>query len=248
MSAHAPTQNHRLPLPAVVGRAEWDRRRADLLVREKRHTRAGDAISAERRRQPITAVAPTEIVGPDGPIFVVDAFEGRSVLLAYAFMWSPGRPTAQQCEGCTLTIADLGSAVPAYLAERDVTFAVLCAGPWDEVSAYRDFMGWTMPWYSTQFAQSEPALAGGGIVRAFVRDGDDVYLTYESTDRGTESFAPTLHLLDLTVYGRRETWEDSPDGWPQDPTGTWWRRDGRPVAQWLRTSEPAAGRHAFHEH
>jgi hypothetical protein len=47
--------------------------------------------------------------------------------------------------------------------------------------------------------------------------------------------APTLQLLDLTPYGRQETWEDSPAGWPQDKAGSWWRREGRPVAQWTRT-------------
>lgn len=48
----------------------------------------------------------------------------------------------------------------------------------------------------------------------------------------------TLQLLDLTPYGRQETWEESPEGWPQlDQAGSWWRRDGRPVAQWTRTSE-----------
>jgi predicted dithiol-disulfide oxidoreductase (DUF899 family) len=49
---------------------------------------------------------------------------------------------------------------------------------------------------------------------------------------------PTLQLLDLTPYGRQETWEDSPDGCPQDQAGSWWRRNGRPVAQWTRTDEP----------
>lgn len=49
---------------------------------------------------------------------------------------------------------------------------------------------------------------------------------------------PTLQLLDLTLYGRQETWEDSPAGSPQeDKAGSWWRRDGRPVAQWMRTNE-----------
>ena len=39
-----------------------------------------------------------------------------------------------------------------------------------------------------------------------------------------------LQLLDLTPFGRQETWEDSPAGWPQDKAGSWWRRDGRPIA------------------
>src|SRR5215207_4275257 len=72
----------RRPLPAVVDRAEWQRRRNDLLVREKSHTRAGDVISAERRRLPMTPVPAVELIGADGPVPLLDAFEGRSLLVA----------------------------------------------------------------------------------------------------------------------------------------------------------------------
>jgi hypothetical protein len=48
--------------------------------------------------------------------------------------------------------------------------------------------------------------------------------------------APSYGLLDLTVYGRQEFWEDSPEGWPQrwDSQGGQFRLDGRPTAQWSR--------------
>lgn len=48
-------------------------------------------------------------------------------------------------------------------------------------------------------------------------------------------------LLDMTVYGRQEVWEDSPEGWPQEPTCSRWRRDGRPVPQWTRPGAGPAG-------
>jgi hypothetical protein len=42
----------------------------------------------------------------------------------------------------------------------------------------------------------------------------------------------------MTVYGRQETWEDSPDGWPQpwseEHGQHHWRTNGRPIAQWSR--------------
>lgn len=234
-------------MPDVVDRDEWQRQRDDLLLREKAHTRAGDAIAAARRRLPITPVPPVSLIGASGDTPLVDVFEGRPLLIAYAFMWHRGQPTAGQCEGCTFTIAEISNATEAYLANRDVTFAVFCEGPWNEIAAYRDFMGWTMPWYSTELVQDEPAVADGGIMRSYIREGEDVYLTYETTDRGTESFMPTLQLLDLMPHGRQEVWEDSPEGWPQDRQGSWWRRDGRPVPQWLRTDEPAEAAHA-HRH
>ena len=54
-----------------------------------------------------------------------------------------------------------------------------------------------------------------GILVSYPRDGDKVYETYWTTGRGNELMAPSYGLLDLTVYGRREFWEDSPEGWPQ---------------------------------
>jgi hypothetical protein len=56
-----------------------------------------------------------------------------------------------------------------------------------------------------------------------------------------EVMAPSYGLLDMTVYGRQEPWEDSPEGWPQSfpADGSQFRLDGRPTAQWSRI---AAGR------
>jgi hypothetical protein len=46
-------------------------------------------------------------------------------------------------------------------------------------------------------------------------------------------------LMDLTVYGRQEAWEDSPPAWPQGCTNT--RTDGGPPA-WPPVPEWSAGR------
>jgi predicted dithiol-disulfide oxidoreductase (DUF899 family) len=98
-------------------------------------------------------------------------------------------------------------------------------------------MGWTSPWYSTAESGDVLATRNGGDVRCYLREGDEVFQTYETKWRGIEAMLPTLRLLDLTPYGRQETWEDSPAGWPQDKAGSWWDRDGRPLAQWTRTDE-----------
>ena len=80
----------------------------------------------------------------------------------------------------------------------------------------------------------------------YVRDGDRVFETYWTTRRGAEAMDYSYALMDLTVYGRQEQWEDSPPGWPQDCTNTRtdtgapdWRPashwpGGRPIAQWPR--------------
>jgi Bacterial protein of unknown function (DUF899) len=89
-------------LPTVVGRALFEAELGALRVREKAHTRDGDAIAAARRRLPMAGVdANLALTGPHGPLTLLDAFEGRRQLIAYYFMWHTGRPAAEQCEGCT---------------------------------------------------------------------------------------------------------------------------------------------------
>jgi predicted dithiol-disulfide oxidoreductase (DUF899 family) len=221
--------------PKIVTRDEWNRARAELLVREKEHTRAGDALAAARRRLPMTSMDQVTVLGPNGPSPLHEVFEDRRMLLVYFFMWNKGAPHHKQCEGCTHSQTAMNAAVRAYLAERDVTYAVFSSGPLDEIVAYRDFMGWTMPWYSTADSGDALATRNGGDLRCYLRDSDQVFQTCETKWRGIEAMLPTLQLLDLTPYGRQETWEDSPTGLSRDQAGSWWRRDGRPVAQWTRT-------------
>lgn len=52
----------------------------------------------------------------------------------------------------------------------------------------------------------------------FFRIGDAVYHTYSCYARATEGTTDSYGLLDLTPYGRQESFEDSPEGWPQQPT------------------------------
>ena len=110
--------------PKIVTRDEWEQARAELLVREKAHTRAGDELAAARRRLPMTRMEPVTVVGPNGPVPLADVFEGRSMLIVYHFMWKNGAPHHKQCEGCTHSQVAMNAAVCAYLAERDVTYAV----------------------------------------------------------------------------------------------------------------------------
>ncbi len=98
-----------------------------------------------------------------------------------------------------------------------MSYATFCQGPYEESSRYRDFMGWTVPWYSVPQDAVDRLIADRhfGILVSYLRDGDKVYETYWTTGRGNELMAPSYGLLDLTVYGRQEFWEDSPEGWPQ---------------------------------
>jgi predicted dithiol-disulfide oxidoreductase (DUF899 family) len=88
--------------PPVVTQAAYQSELDKLRAREKAHTREGDAIAAARRRLPMVEVdASLPLTGPDGPLTLLDAFEGRRQLIAYYFMWYDGYPADRQCEGCT---------------------------------------------------------------------------------------------------------------------------------------------------
>jgi predicted dithiol-disulfide oxidoreductase (DUF899 family) len=222
--------------PEVTDRATWQALLDDLVVREKAHTREGDAIAAARRRLPMVEVdGSVALTGADGPVPLRDVFEGRRQLIAYFHMWHDGKPAAEQCEGCTFFTNHISEL--SYLHSRDVTYATFCQGPYPESAAYRDFMGWEMPWYSV--GDAKDALIAGrwfGMQVCYLRDGDRVFETYWSTGRAAEAWAPSYALLDITPYGRQEPWEDSPAGWPRTFAleGDQFRLNGRPTAQWPR--------------
>jgi predicted dithiol-disulfide oxidoreductase (DUF899 family) len=244
----AATGAGRPAMPAVVDRARFQDQLDALRIREKAHTREGDAIAAARRRLPMVEVDPNlALIGSRGPLTLLESFEGRRQLIAYYFMWQRGHPAAEQCEGCTWVTTQVTEL--AYLHSRDITYAVFCQGPYDESARYRDFMGWDVPWYSAQ--DSLDALLVGrhiGMMHlvCYLRDGDRAFETYWTTHRGVEHMDYSYALMDVTVYGRQETWEDSPPGWPQNCTytrtndgpPTWppvpeWPA-GHPIPQWSR--------------
>lgn len=229
------------PLPKIVDRSAFEAKVEILRAREKDHMRLGDAIAAERRRLPVVPVdGAIKLVGEQGPTTLLDAFEGRGMLIAYYFMWYPGEPAPKQCEGCTWFTTQVQEL--SHIQSRDVTYATFCQGHFHESARYRDFMGWQMPWYSVQ--DSVEALldgrrSGSMYLICYVRRGTEVFETYWTTRRGVEAMDNSYRLLDLTLYGRQEDWENSPTGWPQywGETNHPFRRDGRPISQWRRLDE-----------
>ncbi|HEX5250108.1 MAG TPA: DUF899 family protein [Gaiellales bacterium] len=235
-------------LPPIVDRETWEEGIEQLRVREKAHTREGDAIAAARRRLAMVEVdAAVPLVGPAGEVPLIDTFEGRTQLFASYMMWYDGAPAARQCEGCTKDNAQVREL--SYLHSRDVTFAVFCQGPFAESDRYRAFMGWEAPFYSVPETSRDVLIAGRhfGMNVCYLRDGVRVFETYWTTGRGNETMGAAYAMLDQTVYGRQEAWEDSPVGWPQIYPGTAseqmrtdehgrsvGRPGGRPIPQWPR--------------
>jgi predicted dithiol-disulfide oxidoreductase (DUF899 family) len=234
--------------PPVADLPTWQVARDQLLVREKAHTREGDAIAAARRRLPMVEVdGSVEVSGADGRVPFVDLFHGRNELVVYHSMWYDGAPSQGQCEGCTFNVWHLKDAT-VYLYARGVSSAVLTSGAWNEVAPYVEFMGYTVPWFSVRGVEAQ-LLAEDGHFICYLRDGERVFLTYSTTGRGNEPADGSLGLLDMTPYGRREAWEDNPEGWPEGsdvgavgghgaPICWYWRTDADGVATWGPTSRP----------
>jgi predicted dithiol-disulfide oxidoreductase (DUF899 family) len=220
------------PAPWTADRATYQAELETLRIREKAHTHEGDAIAAARRRLPMVEVdATATLIGPNGPVTLLETFEGRRQLIAYYQMWHTGHPAAEQCEGCTFFNSQVREL--SYLHARDITYATFCQGPYEESVRYRDFMGWDVPWYSAQ-ESIDVLMTGRGpfMLACYLRQDDRVFETYWTTGRGVEVMDVSYGLLDRTVYGRHETWEDSPAGWPR--AGNVARTNGRPTAQWPR--------------
>ncbi|WP_166979829.1 DUF899 domain-containing protein [Paramicrobacterium fandaimingii] len=208
--------------PRTVDAASWRQELDQLRVREKAATRELDAIAAERRRLPMVELPEYTLDGETGPIRLADVFEGRSQLITYHHMWFPGE--TWQCGGCTSFTSQFTRL--DFLRNYDARFVVVTQGPIDEALAYKHRVGNQMTWYSSansSFGADVDAPAGGGFaLNVLLRIGDTVYRTWHSSGRGTEQVSHTFPLVDLLPWGRREEWQDSPDGWPVSPAYSGW--------------------------
>ncbi len=204
-------------MPQIVSAETWQQDRDELLKAEKEATRALDALAARRRRLPMVKVDTERYVFDTaaGPQTLLDLFAGQRQLVVYQFMDNGPDHFCPGCTHFTRNVADL-----ATLADAGVSWATVSNMPLAQIEAYKARMGWTMPFVSshgTTFA-ADCGAADGFMLSVFLRDGEDVYKTYCTTARGVDRLLFVNNILDLTPYGRQEDWEDSPAGWPQNPT------------------------------
>lgn len=220
--------------PRIASPQEWEAARRQLLVKEKAHTRARDALAAERRRMPWMAVERSyAFEGPAGAIGLPDLFEGRRQLIVYRAFFEPGVHgwPDHACRGCSM-LADQVAHL-AHLNARDTTLAFVSRAPQADIRRLKAKMGWTMPWYTlTDSFDADFGVDEWHGHNVFFRDGERVFRTYFINDRGDEATGTTWNYLDLSPLGRQEVWEDSPEGYPQTPTYKWWN--------WHDSYEPEA--------
>lgn len=213
--------------PPIVSPEEWNAARAEMLVKEKELTRARDALAAERRRMPRLLIEKDyRFEGPDGPVGLLDLFEGRRQLVVYRFFFEPGVrgwPEAG-CPGCSFGADQVAHL--AHLNARDTTFARVSRAPQAEIERLRARMGWEGPWYTlTDDFDKDFGVDEWHGTNAFYRDDEGrVFRTYFVDERGDEALGSTWSYLDITALGRQEKWEDSPQGYPQSDPYVWWNR------------------------
>jgi predicted dithiol-disulfide oxidoreductase (DUF899 family) len=210
-----------MELPQIVSEEEWQASHEALLAKEKEATRARDGLAAERRRQPMVEISGDyEFEGPEGTVKLIDLFEGRDQLILYHF-WFPAE--GEPCNGCSMFTDQIGDL--AHINERDTTIALLARASQPEIQAFKQRMGWEeIPWYTVgeEFQQARDTTTWFKL-DVYVRDGDRVFLTYETRARGVEALGSVWTFLDLTPLGRQEEWEQTPAGRPQTRKYGWWR-------------------------
>jgi predicted dithiol-disulfide oxidoreductase (DUF899 family) len=220
--------------PRIVSPQEWQAEREAMLVKEKEHTRARDALAAERRRMPWMAVEKEyRFEGPSGAASLADLFEGRRQLIVYRAFYGPevttyaegGAYPERACVGCSFVADQVAN--PAHLNARDTSLAFVSRAPQANIERLKARMGWeSIPWYTlTDDFDADFGVNEWHGTNAFIRDDDGrVFRTYFVNNRGDEQMGGTWNYLDITALGRQEEWEDSPEGYPQTPPYQWWRQ------------------------
>jgi predicted dithiol-disulfide oxidoreductase (DUF899 family) len=214
-----------LQMPPIVSAQEWEAARQQLLAKEKAHTRARDALAADRRRMPWMAVEkPYVFEGPAGKVSLVDLFAGRRQLIVYRAFFEPGVRgwPEHACIGCSL-VADQVAHL-SHLNARDTTLVFASRAPQDDIARLQARMDWDLPWYTlTDSFDADFGVGEWHGHNAFIRDGERVFRTYFINSRGDEAIGTTWSYLDMTALGRQEEWEDSPDGYPKSRPYQWWK-------------------------
>ncbi|MFD4636381.1 DUF899 family protein [Lentzea sp. NPDC058436] len=212
--------------PEAVDRARFDAALSGQVALEKEVTRHNDRVAAARRRLPMVEVEDYAFTGPDGPVRLTDLFGDRYLLLVQNVMFGPDWD--EGCPSCTWAVDNLPWNM-TRLSDEGIAFAMVSQAPIGKLEAWRAKRGWEHRWVSsadttyhhdwgwTRTDDEGEEYWMPGYSYYLRRDGKP-YLTYMTDRRGTEAILPVAQIMDRTVYGRQQDWEDSPHGWPQYPT------------------------------
>ena len=236
------------PHPQIVSRDQWLAARKKHLVNEKKLTKEKDKVNAERRRLPMVKIDKKYVFeGPKGKRTLRELFDNQRQLIIYHFMfdpeWEKGCPGCTSYINALGDLLMLHDRNTNFVVISRAPFEKLEAYKklkgWD-ISWYSSFDNdFNYDFHVTldekvapiehnfltkteleKRKKDEPYFMTGEQhgLSVFFRLGDDIFHTYSTYARGTESLTNGYSLLDTTPYGRQEDFEDSPPGWPQKPT------------------------------
>jgi predicted dithiol-disulfide oxidoreductase (DUF899 family) len=137
-----------MTLPKIATRDEWLAARTELLAKEKDLTKQRDALNTERRNLPMVEIDKDYVFeGPNGPVRLLDMFEGRAQLIIYHFMFDP--EWEDGCPSCTAGTDEIAPGFLEHLRIRDTSYAMVSRAPLAKLERWKALKGWDLPWYSS---------------------------------------------------------------------------------------------------
>ena len=235
------TKESKMDHPNVVSRREWLVARKDLLGKEKEFTRERDRLSAERRTLPMVKIEKDYVFeGSNGPAGLRDLFGSRRQLVIYHFMFDPSWD--EGCKSCShvidnfvggiihLAARDTSFAVisraplpniESFKQRMGWTFPWLSSFGSDFNYDFHVTLDEAAGSVEYNYESARTLLQAGKIwspkgempgLSVFLRDGDSVFHTYSTYQRGLDLLLNTYNYLDLTPLGRQED-GDRTQGW-----------------------------------
>jgi len=136
-----------MSLPKIASKHEWLAARRELLAQEKEFSRQRDVLSAARRQLPMVKIEKEyRFDGPHGAATLLDLFDGQRQLIVYHFMFDPG--WGEGCKHCSCVMDGISGSI-VHLGARDTAFAAISRAPFEKIEAFKQRMGWPVPWYSS---------------------------------------------------------------------------------------------------
>ncbi|UFZ07281.1 thioredoxin family protein [Bradyrhizobium ontarionense] len=218
-----------MTIPRIVSQADWTEAHRAHLAKEKAFIRERDALAAARRALPWVRVEKDYVFQtPKGPLSLGGLFQGRSQLIIYHFMMTPG--DSHRCPGCSF-LCDHIDGANQHLRHHDVSLVVVSRAPLAEIAPFKARMGWSFDWVSSedndfnfdyQVSFSDEQIVTGranynfapmtgkspdlpGVTVFYKSEAGDIFCTFQVRARGGDPLIGAYHYLDLTPNGRNET-------------------------------------------
>jgi predicted dithiol-disulfide oxidoreductase (DUF899 family) len=134
------------------------------------------------------------------------------------------------CHACSWWM-DNFNGITVHLNHRDITMVAVSRAEYPPIAAYKKRMGWSFPWYSSagsdfnfdyrvsfttdemragkadynyRLASAVVTMSEAPGISVFLKDGDEIYHTYSTYERGLDMLNVAYHYMDLVPRGRDE--------------------------------------------